>query len=55
MIKLVYLNVLETLGKMEQDTLMIRLYMGTKRHQRGIIKSRKLLLKGRCSCEGEIL
>ena len=42
-----WLEVFETLGKMEQDTLMIRLYMGTKRHQRGIMKSRKLLMKGR--------
>lgn len=41
-----WLEVLEFLGKMEGETLMIQLYMDTKRHQRGIMKSRKLLMKG---------
>ncbi|MCI8588942.1 MAG: hypothetical protein HFG40_04745 [Bacilli bacterium] len=40
------LYVIETLGKMGQDTLMIQLCMETKRYQRDIIESRKLLLRG---------
>ena len=48
------LYVIEALGKMEQDTLMIQLYMETKRYQRGIMKSRKLLLKGSMEYEEEV-
>ncbi len=43
---MIYLEIIETIGKMQQDTLMIQLYMGTKRYQRGIMRSRKLILKG---------
>ena len=49
-----YLYIIETLGKMEQDTLMIQLYMNTKYYHRGIMKSRKLLLKENDQYEGEI-
>lgn len=40
------LYVIEALGKMGQDTLMIQLCMETKRYQRDIIESRKLLFGG---------
>jgi len=49
-----FLYVIEELGKMEQDTLMIQLYMGTKRYHRGIMKSRKLLLKENLEDEAEV-
>lgn len=49
-----YLYIIETLGKMEQDTLMIQLYMNTKCYHRGIMKSKKLLLKENDEYEGEI-
>ena len=48
------LYIIETLGKMEQDTLMIQLYMGTKRYHRGIMKSKKLLLRESSQNEGEV-
>lgn len=52
---MIYLEIIETIGKMQQDTLMIQLYMGTKRYQRGIMKSRKLILKGEDRSESEVL
>lgn len=50
-----YLEIIEAIGKMQQDTLMIQLYMETKRYQRGIMRSRKLILKGEECSESEVL